>query len=661
MSISRSEELLAIDINAALNNLNAARRGRSLSSVSFTSITAGSGAVSIKSILESLTENTIDYASSFLPPSDTGDYIVASVGTLLGQVEQDLEEGLRCASGCSSTCGSTCSGSSCTRSCSGSSCSYNCSRSCGASCTSNCGGDCDNACGYNCQDACTWFCGQMCWYSCAYYCTSCYDSWAWGCVANCGFGCSHVSCKSACGNMCIATCATGCQGGCDSYCTTGCGKSCTGCRGGCQPGCTGKCYTSGCQNACGSSCAVTCDTSCSSSCISGCSTSSRMGTLGYGSTGSRNLNSPQISLGETGSNTEQGYAYVEIDPNESVSTSIYYTTDGTTPTTSDNRYTTSFKLENLNEEELIITVMAINTASGFGDSNVSSLTITVPAKEKPILEKVKTPVITFDELTAEVAITCETENATIRYTLDSTIPIVETDGILYEGKFYLEKSGSIVATAFKEGMSPSDFARITCDKKIKEPIITFESDNGSTASFKAVTLTETKENEEELISYIYNIDTKDSNNYPVWPDAEIMVMSVEGRAEISSDDLIEIPYEASDREVNSIYILARIAANNWEASDSSQCKYDIPDKTANPVVECVDNKVTITCSTSSATIYYTTNGDNPSTGSTRYSDSFTISTTTTVKAIAVASGKLNSDVITEVCSFIPTEATPVTS
>ena len=110
MPISRSEELLAIDINATLNNLNAARRGRSLSSVSFTSITAGSEAVSIKSILESLTENTIDYASSFLPPSDTGDYIVASVGTLLGQVEQDLEEGLKCASGCSSTCGSTSSG-----------------------------------------------------------------------------------------------------------------------------------------------------------------------------------------------------------------------------------------------------------------------------------------------------------------------------------------------------------------------------------------------------------------------------------------------------------------------------------------------------------------------------------------------------------------------
>ena len=56
--------------------------------------------------------------------------------------------------------------------------------------------------------------------------------------------------------------------------------------------------------------------------------------------------------------------------------------------------------------------------------------------------------------------------------------------------------------------------------------------------------------------------------------------------------------------------------------------------------------VTISCSTSGATIYYTTNGSNPTTGSSVYSSPLTISETTTVKAMAVKSGMNNSNVAT---------------
>ncbi len=48
--------------------------------------------------------------------------------------------------------------------------------------------------------------------------------------------------------------------------------------------------------------------------------------------------------------------------------------------------------------------------------------------------------------------------------------------------------------------------------------------------------------------------------------------------------------------------------------------------------------VTITCSTSGATIYYTTNGSKPSTSSTMYNGAITISETTTLKAIAIKDG-----------------------
>ncbi len=48
--------------------------------------------------------------------------------------------------------------------------------------------------------------------------------------------------------------------------------------------------------------------------------------------------------------------------------------------------------------------------------------------------------------------------------------------------------------------------------------------------------------------------------------------------------------------------------------------------------------VTISDSTAGAAVYYTLDGSTPSAASTKYSAAFTVSTTTTVNAIALASG-----------------------
>ena len=55
-------------------------------------------------------------------------------------------------------------------------------------------------------------------------------------------------------------------------------------------------------------------------------------------------------------------------------------------------------------------------------------------------------------------------------------------------------------------------------------------------------------------------------------------------------------------------------------------------------------QVTITCGTSGAKIYYTTNGSNPTTSSTQYTAPFTVSSNTTVKAISAKDGDV-SDVV----------------
>jgi uncharacterized repeat protein (TIGR03803 family) len=70
--------------------------------------------------------------------------------------------------------------------------------------------------------------------------------------------------------------------------------------------------------------------------------------------------------------------------------------------------------------------------------------------------------------------------------------------------------------------------------------------------------------------------------------------------------------------------------------------------------------VTITDSTSGATIYYTTNGTTPSASSAKYSAAITVSATETVEAIAIASGYTNSDVASATFTIqIPMAAFPV--
>lgn len=61
--------------------------------------------------------------------------------------------------------------------------------------------------------------------------------------------------------------------------------------------------------------------------------------------------------------------------------------------------------------------------------------------------------------------------------------------------------------------------------------------------------------------------------------------------------------------------------------------------------------VTISCETEDASIFYTTDGTNPTSGSTPYSSAITVSSAQTIKAIAIKSGLTNSDVATATYAF----------
>lgn len=74
-------------------------------------------------------------------------------------------------------------------------------------------------------------------------------------------------------------------------------------------------------------------------------------------------------------------------------------------------------------------------------------------------------------------------------------------------------------------------------------------------------------------------------------------------------------------------------------------------KVATPSIACSENTVTITCATTGASIYYTDNGDTPTTSSTAYSAPFVIAANKTIKAIAVKEHMQNSDVASQNCVY----------
>ena len=102
-------------------------------------------------------------------------------------------------------------------------------------------------------------------------------------------------------------------------------------------------------------------------------------------------------------------------------------------------------------------------------------------------------------------------------------------------------------------------------------------------------------------------------------------------------------------------------ARGYSVSAVASALYSInaPIQTATPTFSPIGGTypsartVTISTSTRRATIYYTINGSTPTTVSTRYTRPFTVSRSTTVKAIAIATGYSSSEVASAVYTITP--------
>lgn len=124
--------------------------------------------------------------------------------------------------------------------------------------------------------------------------------------------------------------------------------------------------------------------------------------------------------------------------------SIYYSTDGTEPSISSNRYVNPIIIDKC------MTIKTIAVIEGLGSSAVVEEAFRVKV-EDPILSIKDKSIVDYDAL----SISTTTSDATIIYTLDGTEPSL-TNGTIYDGPISIESTLTVKARAFKDGLEPSN-------------------------------------------------------------------------------------------------------------------------------------------------------------------------------------------------------------
>jgi chitobiase/beta-hexosaminidase-like protein/VCBS repeat protein/FG-GAP repeat protein len=143
---------------------------------------------------------------------------------------------------------------------------------------------------------------------------------------------------------------------------------------------------------------------------------------------------------------------------------IYYTTDGSTPTSSSTRYTGPITVARST------TLRAMATASGMADSSVASASYTIKAAAPTF----GVPAGTYDQ-PQTVSLGDATGGATIYYTTDGSTPT--TASARYTGPISVTRSMTIRAMAAATGMVDSDVAGATYTLQAATP--TFDPPSGT--------------------------------------------------------------------------------------------------------------------------------------------------------------------------------------
>jgi hypothetical protein len=302
---------------------------------------------------------------------------------------------------------------------------------------------------------------------------------------------------------------------------------------------------------------------------------------------------------------------------------IYYTTDGTTPTTASTKYTGAITVSSSE------TINAVAVVSGLSNSAVASgvYTLNLPLAQTPAIS---VPTGTYTSIQT-VKITDATLGAKIYYTLDGSTPTASST--LYKSALTVSTSETLNAVAIAAGYAPSAIATATYTMNLTVTPPTFSPAGGTFTSVQTVTLADAIPN-----STIY--------------------YTTDGSTPTTGSKAYSGPIQVLGSET----INAIGAASGYANSSVASATYtlNLP-PAATPTISLGSGtytyaqNVTLADTTSGATIYYTTDGSTPTTSSKVYSAPIPVATET-LKAMAIAIGYSASPVASSSFTFTPMSA-----
>jgi hypothetical protein len=305
-------------------------------------------------------------------------------------------------------------------------------------------------------------------------------------------------------------------------------------------------------------------------------------------------------------------------------TTIYYTTDGSTPTTSSNKYSAPFAVRTSETIEAIAFLPDTKCRCilpVYSQSAPASATYTISSTASTASTPTFSPAAGTYATTQSVTIADATSGATIYYTTNGTTPT--TSSTKCAGAISVSATKTIEAIAIATGYTNSAVAtaKYTITPTAATP--TFSPVAGTYTSPQSVTISDTTAG--ATIYYTTN-----------------------GTTPASASTKYAIPIKVSATET----IKAIAVATGYTNSVVATAKYTITPTAATPTFSPVagtytsPQSVTISDATAGATIYYTTNGTAPTASSTKYTGAIKVSATETIEAIAVATGTSQSAVAT---------------
>jgi hypothetical protein len=296
---------------------------------------------------------------------------------------------------------------------------------------------------------------------------------------------------------------------------------------------------------------------------------------------------------------------------------IYYTTNGTAPTTSSAVYSGPITVSATE------TLQAIAGGANFTSSAVASALYTISTQAATPIFSVAAGTYTSAQT---VAISDSTSGATIYYTTNGTTPT--TSSAVYSGPITVSATETLEAIAGGANFTASTVASSAYIIAPPTAAPTFSVASGVYTTAQNVAISESTAGATVYYTTNGTTPTTSSTAY----SGPIMVSTTE-----TLEAIAVVPATSSSSSVKPN------AQTVYVASPVTMATYTIESPAATPTFGVASGTyttaqtVSIADATSGATIYYTTNGSTPTTSSTVYSGPITVSASETLEAIAVAS------------------------